>query len=278
MSPSISGLLGRIQIGDTAATGLQKAGAGAVILFLYLPIAVVIMLSFTPQTTPTFPMPGVSLRWYEALLQDDAMIDALVLSSELAFVTTVVSIVVGSLAAFGIVRTDFGDSVLDEGKLRLLFSLPILIPWIITGIGGLVFFNVIGLFGTFRSYLIGHVLITLPFTTLVVASGLDGFDVSLEEAAMNLGATKRRAYFEVTLPMIMPSIVAAMLFAFILSFNNFIHTFFWLSFSDQTLPVYIFGLLRRTYDPTLNAIGTFLIVFSLAVTITAERISSRVLT
>lgn len=278
MTLSISTLLGKVEVGDGTASRVQRAVAIAVMVFLYLPIAVVIMLSFTPQTTPTFPMPGVSLRWYDALIQDTAMLNALVFSAQLAVVSTIGSSIIGGLAAFGIVRSDFSQSLLDDGKLRLLFSLPILIPWIITGIGGLVFFNVIGIFGSFSSYVIGHILITLPFTTLVVAAGLDGFDMSLEEAARNLGATKRRAYLEVTLPAIMPSIIAAMLFAFILSFNNFIHTFFWLSFTDQTLPVYIFGLLRRTYDPSLNAIGTLLIVFSLALTITAERISERYLT
>ncbi|USZ73693.1 ABC transporter permease [Natronosalvus halobius] len=278
MTLSFSALLGKIEVNDATAGRVQKLAAAVILLFLYAPIVIVIMLSFTPTSTPTFPMEGVSLQWYEALIQDTAMMNALQFSAQLAFVSAICSGVIGILAAFGIVRSDFGNSILDEGKLRLLFSLPLIIPWIITGIGGLVFFNVIGLFGSFWSYLIGHILITLPFTTLVVAAGLDGFDISLEEAARNLGATRWRAYFEVTLPMIMPSIIAALLFAFILSFNNFIHTFFWLSFSDQTLPVYIFGLIRRTYDPTLNAIGTILIVFSLAVTITAERLSRRLLT
>nr|WP_233265001.1 ABC transporter permease subunit [Halomarina oriensis] len=182
------------------------------------------------------------------------------------------------MAGFGLARTAPSGGFLDERKLRILFSLPIIIPFIITGIGGLVFFNVLGIYGSFTSLLVGHVMITLPFTTLVIASGLSGLDESVEEAARNLGATQLRAYYEVTIPMIMPSIVAAMLFAFILSFNNFVQTFFWLSFTDQTLPVLIYGRIRLTYDPTLNAVGTVLIVFSLVVTVTAERASKRLLT
>lgn len=277
MIRSVSQALGKIQIADRTAGRLVKTAAAAVIVFLYAPILVVILLSFTPQKIPSFPMPGFSLKWYEAVIQDAAMLDAIVFSAELAVATAIGSAIVGMMAGFGLVRSDFSNSILDEDKLRVIFSLPIIIPWIITGIGGLVFFNALGIFGSFWSYLIGHIMFTLPFTALVIAAGLDGLDESLEEAAKDLGATQLRAYFEVTFPLIMPSIIAATLFAFILSFNNFIQTFFWLSFADITLPVLIFGLVQRTYDPTLNAIGTILIVFSITVTVTAERISRRVL-
>lgn len=278
MIPSVSLLLGKIRISNRVASWLLKLVSAAIIVFLFAPVFIVIALSFTPEQTPTFPIPGFSLKWYRAFIHNEAMIEALVLSLEIAIVSTIFSGIIGSLAAFGMVRGNFKNSFLDESSLRIVFSLPLLIPWVIIGIGGLIFFNLIGLFGTFRSYIIGHILITLPFPVLVVAAGLDGFDRRLEEAAKNLGAKRWRVYYEVTLPMILPSIVAAMLFAFILSFNNFIQTFFWLSFADQTLPVDIFGRLQRIYDPSINAIGTLLIVFSLMITITAERLSGRLLT
>lgn len=278
MRLSMSALLGKIEMSRGTAGRLQKAAAAAVLLFLYLPIAIVVLLSFTPEQSPTFPMPGLSLRWYEALIEDQAFLNAIVFSSKLAVVSALGSGFIGLIAAFGLVRGDFGDTWLTEDLVRILFSLPIIIPFIITGIGGLVFFNFVGIYGDFSSLVVGHIMITLPFTSLVIASGLDGLDESLEEAARNLGATQLRSYVEVTIPMIMPSIIAALLFAFILSFNNFIQTFFWLSFTDQTLPVLIYGLVTRTYDPTLNAVGTVLIVLSLLITVTAERISSRILT
>lgn len=277
MRLSLSALLGLVEIRRETASRLQKAAAAVVLLFLYLPIVIVVLLSFTPERSPTFPMPGLSLRWYESLLGDQAFLDAIVFSSKLAVVSALISSLVGLLAAFGLVRGDFRNTWLSEDLLRILFSLPIIVPFIITGIGGLVFFNFVGIYGSFTSLAVGHVMITLPFTSLVIASGLDGLDESIEEAARNLGATQLRSYIEVTIPMIMPSIVAATLFAFILSFNNFIQTFFWLSFTEQTLPVLIYGLVTRTYDPTLNAVGTVLIVFSLVVTVTAERFSSRIL-
>jgi spermidine/putrescine transport system permease protein len=277
MRLSMSALLGKIEMSRGTADRIQKAAAAAVLLFLYLPIAIVVLLSFTPEQSPTFPMPGLSLRWYEALIENQAFLNAIVFSSKLAVVSALGSGFIGLLAAFGLVRSDFGDTWLTENILRILFSLPIIIPFIITGIGGLVFFNFVGIYGNFSSLVVGHIMITLPFTSLVIASGLDGLDQSLEEAARNLGATQLRSYVEVTIPMIMPSIIAALLFAFILSFNNFIQTFFWLSFTDQTLPVLIYGLVTRTYDPTLNAVGTVLIVLSLLITVTAERISSRIL-
>jgi spermidine/putrescine transport system permease protein len=277
MRLSMSALLGKIEMSRGTADRIQKAAAAAVLLFLYLPIAIVVLLSFTPEQSPTFPMPGLSLRWYEALIENQAFLNAIVFSSKLAVVSALGSGFIGLLAAFGLVRSDFGDTWLTENILRILFSLPIIIPFIITGIGGLVFFNFVGIYGDFSSLVVGHIMITLPFTSLVIASGLDGLDESLEEAARNLGATQLRSYVEVTIPMITPSIIAALLFAFILSFNNFIQTFFWLSFTDQTLPVLIYGLVTRTYDPTLNAVGTVLIVLSLLITVTAERISSRIL-
>jgi len=277
MRLSFSALLGRIEVSKGNASRLQKIAAALVLLFLYLPILIVVLLSFTPQQNPAFPMPGISFKWYVNLIEDQAFLNAIVFSTKLAVASALGSSFIGLLAAFGLVRGDFQNTWLSDDILRILFSLPIIIPFIITGIGGLVFFNFVGIYGNFSALLIGHVMITLPFTSLVIASGLDGLDESLEEAAQNLGATQLRSYIEVTLPMIMPSIIAAMLFAFILSFNNFIQTFFWLSFQDQTLPVLIYGLVTRTYDPTLNAVGTVLIVFSLIITLTAERISSRLL-
>ena len=216
MRLSLSALLGKIEMSRGTAGRLQKATAAAVLLFLYLPIAIVVLLSFTPEQSPTFPMPGLSLRWYESLIEDQAFVNAIVFSSKLAVVSALGSGLIGLLAAFGLVRGDFGDTWLSEDFLRILFSLPIIIPFIITGIGGLVFFNFVGIYSSFSSLVVGHIMITLPFTSLVIASGLEGLDESLEEAARNLGATQLRSYVEVTIPMIMPSIIAALLFAFIL--------------------------------------------------------------
>jgi hypothetical protein len=127
----------------------------------------------------------------------------------------------------------------------------------------LTLYSTIGIQGSFLSVVIGHVLITLPFVVLIVASQLYGFNPELEEAAMNLGASKVRTLYEVTLPLILPGIVAGMLFAFTLSFDNFTQTFFWVGSDVQTLPIVIYGMIQTGIEPTINAVGTVTVVLSL---------------
>lgn len=288
----------RIDTTDGTAHRLLKGYTGLVYFFLYAPVLVVMMLSFTDRRSPEFPIEGVSLRWYRELLPPEIpvvgispgwwtdlagetynaeLIGALVTSLQVGVTSALLAGVVGTLAALGMVRNEFHSRLLSVQTLNVVFLTPIVVPWIVTGIAVLTLYNLINIQGTFLSLVLGHVLITLPFVVVVVAAQLHQFDRSLEEAAKNLGASELRTFYEVTLPLISPGIVAGMLFAFTISFDNFTQTFFWVGSGTQTLPIEIFSMIRYGLDPTVNAIGTVIVAFSMCLALLAERLSQRVI-
>ncbi|MEA5406118.1 ABC transporter permease subunit [Haloarculaceae archaeon H-GB2-1] len=169
-------------------------------LFLYLPIVFVIVLSFTEQDHATFPLDGLSLKWYESLLTNDRLIAAVMNSLEIAVITAVFAGIVGLATAMGMVRGKFKSRWLSVNVLNTIVIAPIVVPWVVTGVAMLLLFNFLGIQGTFISVVVGHILITMPFVTVVIASQLYNFDRSTEEAAQNLGATELQTFFRITLP------------------------------------------------------------------------------
>ena len=265
---------------DRTASRLLKSYTFLLFVFLYGPIFVVIALSFTPKTFPSFPIEGFSLQWYAELLPpeyDKRIIDSLFTSLKIGVASALGSGVLGTIAAIGMVRGDFNTRWLQSDILYTITLVPIVVPWIVTGIAALTFFNLIGIQGTMYSVIIGHILITLPFVVLVVSTQLYEFDRSVEEAAKNLGATEFQTFYEVTLPLIAPGVIAGMFFAFTISFDNFTQTYFWTSVSNETLPVVIFGAIRFGLTPSVNAIGTIIVVVSVFIAAIAERLSSRII-
>lgn len=275
----INRLLSKINVHDGVISRALQGHMYLIFLFLYLPVIVVILLSFTPQETPTFPMPGISLHWYQEVLPPNGntqLINALVTSLKIAILSSIGSAIIGTAAAMGMVRNDIGSKFLDISTLNTVFLSPIVVPWIVTGVAVLSLYSLLGIAGTFTSLILGHILITMPFVVVVVASQLYGFDQSLEEAAKDLGASKLRTFYEVTLPLIAPGVIAGMLFAFTLSFDNFTQTFFWTESSTSTLPIVIYSQIRFGLTPEINAIGSLIVVFSLTLALIAERLSQRV--
>jgi len=276
----IRALSGRLDVSDGTARRLFQSYTFLLFLFLYGPIAVVVVLSFTPKSFPSFPLGGFSLEWYAKLLPpdyDERIVGALVTSLKLGVASAVGAGVLGTIAALGMVRGRFDTRWLQSDILYTLTLVPIVVPWIVTGIAVLTFFNLLGIQGSMASVVIGHILICLPFVILVVSTQLYEFDRSLEESAKNLGATELRTFYEVTLPLIAPGVIAGMFFAFTISFDNFTQTYFWVSTTNETLPVVIFGAIRFGLEPTVNAIGTVIVVFSVLVAAVAERLSSRII-
>ena len=272
--------LGVLDVSDRVGERALRWFTYAVYVFIYAPIAIVVLLSFTEQKVPTFPMEGFTLKWYLELVPpgvDQQIVDAFFQSLQIAVLASLGAGVVGTLAAMGMVRGEFQTRWLSSSVLYTVFLSPIVVPWVVTGIAVLTLYSIIGIQGTFASVVIGHVLITLPFVVVVVASQLHGFDRTLEEAAQNLGASELRTFYEVTLPLIAPGIIASMLFAFTLSFDNFTQTFFWVGSDVQTLPIVIYSKIRTGIEPTINAVGTVIVLFSLVVAAAAEKLSSRVI-
>lgn len=272
----VDSLLRKVNVSDGTTSKLFKSYTFLLFLFLYGPIFVVILLSFTPKSFPSFPMDGFSFEWYLALLEDDRIISSLITSLQVGIASALGAGILGTLAALGMVRGEFKTRWLQSDILYTLTLVPIVVPWIVTGIAVLTFFNLLGIQGSMLSVIIGHILICLPFVILVVSTQLYEFDRSVEEAAKNLGAGELRTFYEVTLPLIAPGIIAGMFFAFTISFDNFTQTYFWVGTQNETLPVVIFGAIRFGLEPTINAIGTIIVVFSVLIAAVAERLSSRV--
>lgn len=277
----ITQFLGKFEIGESTTNRSLKVWTILVYIFLYAPVAVVILLSFTTRSTPGFPMEGFSLEWYWQLIPPDyeeRLIEALMFSLQLGIVSAIGAGIVGTLAALGMTRHNIGSRFLQPKVLNTVFVTPIVVPWIVTGIAVLALFAFLGISGTFTSLVIGHILITVPFVVIVTAARLYGFDRSLEEAARNLGASRIRTFYEITLPLISPGIIAGMLFAFTLSFDNFTQTFFWAGGNTSTLPIVIYSDIMFGLDPTINAISTVIVVFSVTIATIGEYLARRWIT
>ena len=230
-----------------------------VLVFLYAPIAVMVLMGFNASDLYALPF-APSLHWYRELAQNDRLIAASRNSVLVALVTAVVATALGTLAALALSRRSFRGRTL----LRLLLLPPIAIPWLITGTAMLVFFYWTGIGRGLHAMILGHVALALPYVVLVVGTGLASLRVDLEEAAMSLGSTPLHAFRAVTLPLLAPSLVAAALFAFAVSLDQFVVSYFLAAPGVSTLPVEIYSSIRKGFTPEINAVSTILLGASVA--------------
>ncbi len=243
-----------------------------VYFFLYAPILVLMLYSFNSSKT-NIVFEGIVNKgpcgpfyWFCELAGNDDALDAARSTLLVAGISTLISTVIGTMAAMALQRYTFSFKTFSEAALYL----PIVIPEIVMGIGILVFFSAFftwfnGLFGLqgdnrlglgLATVTVSHVAFSVPFVTLVVRARLQGFDKSLEEAAMDLGANELTTFWRVTLPLIAPGVLSGALLAFTLSLDDFIISFFTNGPGTTTLPIYVYGLLRRTITPEVNALST----------------------
>ncbi len=228
--------------------------------FLYLPIVVVIIFSFNESKT-LGRFTGFSLKWYGVLIEDKAIWVAFYNSLNVAVLTTAVSIFLGTLAAYGMVRLDIGG----KGTIDSLLYIPIIIPEIAEALSLLLFYKFTGYNLGWLTVLLGHIAFDISFVYVVVRARLAGFDRSLEEASLTLGANEMQTFLKVTLPLSMPGIIAAGLIAFTLSFDDFIKTAFTTGPGFQTLPLIIWSQSARGgVGPELNALTTVIMATSMA--------------
>lgn len=252
------------------ARGVFLAYGVAGYVFLYAPIAILILFSFNTALIPTFPLQGLTLRWYQELANDPIAFEALRNSLGVALATTLISTVVGTMGAFPLVRRTFP---LKE-VYNYVIMLPMIIPSLMIGVMLLVFFVWLRLKLSLLTVVAGHVVVTLPFATVAVASRLYGFDRSLEDAAADCGATPAQTFRHVTLPLIFPGILAAALFTFTLSFDEFIVTFMTTG-TQKTLPMYIWGYVRYAVTPKINALATLVLCASFVLIMTSQLLLRR---
>ncbi|MEM7043970.1 MAG: ABC transporter permease [Pseudomonadota bacterium] len=249
--------------------GLGRFYLGLVLFFLYAPILVMAAMSLNASEFYQLPF-AFSTEWYERLWRNDEILAAAWRSIWIAVVVTVIATSLGTAASIALFRYEFpGKKVLQV----LLFP-PIAIPWLITGTAMLIFFFGIGVGRGSPAVIVGHVALALPYVIVVVTARLATFDRALEEAARSLGASPWRVTRSVTLPWIAPGIVAGGLFAFAVSFDQFVVSYFLSEPGDSTLPVLIYTAIRKGFTPEINAISTIIIVVSMGIMILAARFSN----
>ncbi len=234
------------------------------LVFLFAPLAIVVLFSFHAGGGLTFPFEGLSTRWYDSVFNDTTFSEAFVNSLILGVATAVLTVLLGTPAAYGVTRS----SSRLRGPLQFLFIAPVLLPGLFIGAALLTFLARIQFEPSLLTVLIGHVVFAFPFVFILMRMALDRLDLSIEEVARDLGAPPWTVFKRVTLPQIAPVLAGAAALAFMLSFDEFLITFLVIG-NEQTLPVYIFGRLRRTVDPGINVASTILLAITMLVWVVA---------
>lgn len=253
-----------------ARRGLAAGYVAAVLVFLYVPVAVIVLFSFTNSPRLSLPVEGLTLDWYRRAFADPLLTTALHNSVILALISAIAAGLLGASFAYGLVKLRNGRW---RGALLAASLLPAVVPLLVIGIALAVFFSALGLPQGLRNAAVGHVLVCLPFVVLTMNARLEKFDFAVLEAARDLGATPLRAFRDITFPLIRSSVLGAALLAAALSLDEFVVTWFNVG-SQQTLPVLIWGLMRRGINPSINAVASILLV-SLIVLVVVSSLSGR---
>jgi spermidine/putrescine transport system permease protein len=237
-----------------------------VVAFLYAPIAILVIFSFNDAEVPSFPLSGFTLHWYHEFLVNTDLRAALGTSARIAALSSVGAVVLGILSSIALARRRFRAKSLTSA---LLLS-PLVIPYVVFGISLLLLFHTIGLGRGTATVVIGHIVITLPYTILVLVPRLEQIDASLEEAAFDLGAGRLRTFRSITLPLILPAVLSAFLIAFTTSFDEYAVASFVVG-SSPTFPIYLYSALRfPTQLPQVIAVAVVVLLVSLTVVVGAE--------
>jgi putative spermidine/putrescine transport system permease protein len=243
----------------------------AVLLFLIAPILVIAPLSFNAEPYFSYPMPGLSLRWYEDFFTNDRWTLALRTSVIVAAAVTLLATSLGTLAALGLSRANFPARTL---VMSLLIS-PMVVPVIISAVGMYFFYTSMGLSNSLPGLILAHTALATPFVVIVVTATLSGFDHSLTRAGASLGAPPVTVFFKVILPLILPGVISGALFACVTSFDEVVVVLFLAGPEQRTLPKQMFSGIREQISPTITAAATLLIVFAVVMLTTIEFLRRR---
>jgi ABC-type spermidine/putrescine transport system permease subunit II len=230
---------------------------GLTLVLLYLPLAVVLAYSFN-ATNSLSNLGNFGLRWYRTLFHDQAMLSSLSVSIQIALIATAGSVVLGTMLAFGLRR---GLRSVARATNATVF-LRIVTPETATGVAMLLLFTQLGVTLSTTTIIISHIALCVAFVTVVIYSRLVLLNDEIEDSAMDLGATRLQAVWLVAIPVLWPAIIASALLAFVLSFDDFITSYFTSGLGVPPLPVRIYGMLRSGVTPEVNAIGVFMLIIT----------------
>ena len=243
-----------------------RALFAVVVIFLYAPIVILLIFSFNNSELPAFPLSGFTLHWYRQFLSNPDLRGALQTSAVIAAISSVGAVVLGVLASVALTRR----RIRGRAAISALLLSPLVIPYVVFGISLLLLFHTIGIPRSILTVVIGHVVISLPYTILVLVPRLEQIDVSLEEAAYDLGASRLRTFRSITLPLILPAVVSALLIAFTTSFDEYAVASFLVG-PSTTFPIYLYSALRFPSQlPQVIAVAVVVLVVSLTVVVAAE--------
>lgn len=230
-----------------------------VLVFLCLPVLIVVPMSFSNSTSLRFPPEGFSMRWYAQVFGDPRWVRAMQTSLVLALLSSTLALVLGGLAAYGLVRGRFFGRMAIQSN----FVSPMIIPSVITAVALYFALARIGLLGSFAGLLLGHTLLGVPYVVLIMSVAIRSFDSRIEEVAFTLGASWFTMFRRVLIPNLLPSTAAAWIFAFVTSFDEVVITSF-IGGTHETVPKRMFNDLVLQVNPSITAIATLLIAISVA--------------
>lgn len=236
----------------------------ACVVFLYLPLAVVVLFSFHKTASLSLPFTGVSLRWYREVFASAEFRQSVLNSLYVALIASGATLALGTLAAYGLSRS---PSRL-RGLLAILFYVPITLPGLFLGLSLLVYFSRVHFSLSLQTVAIAHFVYVFPYFLIIARAALDRLDPALLENASDLGASPWRAFWTITVPDVWPVLLGATALSFALSFDEFIITFFVIG-PQSTLPLYIWSGIRRTIDPSINTISTLLMLVTFTLFVVA---------
>ena len=239
--------------------GLAWLYAVLIFSFLYIPVFVLALMSFNQSRYNTLPF-SFSTHWYSVLLTNTKLMDAVINSVYIAAITAVVCVVLATALVLG----------LPAGRSRIrsfvnsLVLMPLTIPWLIMGLSLLLFLMELGLSKNLFMLLAGHIIISLPYAVLVIGARLADMDTSIEEAAYSLGANEWTTFYRIVLPNIWPALIAGGFLAFMISFDNFVISYFLIPSGSSTLPIEIYSSIKFGFTPEINAVATIILVVTMA--------------
>lgn len=234
--------------------GIGNLYAFLVYAFIYTPIAVMVVFSFNDQKT-NYYWNGFTLRWYEKLFTDSSIVEYLWNSLYIALAATIISVIIGTIGAVGLIRFEFRLKKLVNNSLYI----PIVIPEVVLGLSLLMLFETIRLPLGFTAIILSHITFCVPFVIIIMRGRLAGMDLSVEEASMDLGANRIVTFFRVTLPMLVPGILSGAFMCFTLSIDDVIISNFVSGPYSTTFPVKILSLVKTGLSPEVNALTTIMI-------------------